>query len=167
MVPEYLPSTGGAIDNTSGADLTLNPPASYTWAGSFSFLGTSNLDLNFETSYPNGTGGGNITLTVVSNTLTTEGDIVNNNTRVIKNGNGTWEIAGRSPSVQSLGLLVTAGQVNLHKGGGQCHSRRQQRRPDCQTGALVLDLNNYQIHSDSRHPHAGGVGGRRVGPEWV
>src|ERR1017187_8974772 len=67
---------GGTIDNSSGADLTL-APASYVWSGSFSFLGTTNLDLGYGTVViPNGLG--SITLNVVSNTLTTHGDIVNN-----------------------------------------------------------------------------------------
>ena len=148
---------GGAIDNSSGADLALNPPASYSWAGSFSFLGTANLDLNSATvSVPNGLG--NITVTVVSNTLTTHGDIVNNNTRVIKSGNGTWEIAGPASGAESLGLLVTAGQVNLHKTSGQAIALGNNV---VQTGGLVLDEHSFQIHSDTAVPMpvvlAGGV----------
>src|ERR1035438_1764422 len=68
---------------------------------------------------PGGLVGGIITVNVVSNTLTTHGDIVNSNTRVVKNGNGTWEITGAATGAESLGLLVSAGQVNLHKTSGQ------------------------------------------------
>jgi autotransporter-associated beta strand protein len=143
---------GGAIDNTSGADLTLNlPPAAYNWAGSFSFLGSTNLDLNYPTiSIPNGLG--NITVNVVSNTLTTQGVIVNNNTRVIKSGNGTWEIAGAASSAESLGLLVSAGQVNLHKTSGQAIQGGNNLGLTVQANALVLDENSYQIHSGSAIP---------------
>jgi autotransporter-associated beta strand protein len=143
---------GGAIDNSSGADLTLNlPPAAYNWAGSFSFLGSTNLDLNYPTvSIPNGLG--NITVNVVSNTLTTQGVIVNNNTRVIKSGNGIWEIAGAASSAESLGLLVSAGQVNLHKTSGQAIQGGNNAGLTVQANALVLDENSYQIHSGSAIP---------------
>ena len=141
---------GGVIDNSSGADLTLNPPASYNWAGNFSFLGTTNLDLSYATvTIPNGLG--NITVNMVSNTLTTGGAIVNNNTTVIKTGNGTWEMGGGA-SGQSLGLIVSAGQVNLHKSGGQAIQGGNNFGLTVQSGGLVLDENDYQIHSDTAVP---------------
>jgi autotransporter-associated beta strand protein len=141
---------GGTIDNSSGADLTL-APASYVWSGSFSFLGTTNLDLGFGTVViPNGLG--SITLNVVSNTLTTHGDIVNNNTRVVKSGNGTWEITGPATGAESLGLLVSAGQVNLHKTSGQAIAGGNSVGLTVQANALVLDENSFQIHSDTAIP---------------
>jgi autotransporter-associated beta strand protein len=141
---------GGAIDNSSGADLSLLYPASYNWAGSFSFLGSINLDLSFgNVSIPNGLG--SITVNMVSNILTTSGVIANNNTTVIKTGNGTWEMAGLANG-QSLGLIVEAGQVNLHKNGGQAITGGNNVGLTVQANALVLDENNYQIHSDSAIP---------------
>jgi autotransporter-associated beta strand protein len=136
---------GGAVDNTSGSDLTLSA-LSYVWSGSFSFLGTANLDLgSAAVSIPNGLGG--ITLNVVSNTLTTEGDIINNNTTVTKTGAGTWEITGFASGAQSLGLIVSAGQVNLHKLSGQAIQNGNNVGLTVQSGALVLDESNFQIHS--------------------
>ncbi|HVM50558.1 MAG TPA: autotransporter-associated beta strand repeat-containing protein, partial [Candidatus Acidoferrum sp.] len=141
---------GGALDNSSGADMILSPLTSYTWGGSFTFLGSANLDLSFpNVNIPNGLG--SITLTVVTNTLTTEGDIVNNNTRVVKSGAGTWTIGGSAGGSQSLGLLVTAGQVNLDKNGGQAITGGNNVGLTVQTGGTVVDLHGFQIHS------AGGV----------
>lgn len=142
--------SGGAIDNSSGADLTLTP-LSYSWAGSFSFIGTGNLDLGSPTvNIPNGPG--SITLNVVSNTLTTGGDIVNNNTTVVKTGAGTWEITGFGSGAQSLGLIVSAGQVNLHKLSGQAIQNGNNIGLTVQSGALVLDEANFQIHSFTAIP---------------
>jgi autotransporter-associated beta strand protein len=140
---------GGAIDNSSGGDLTLSAPSS-VWSGNFSFLGTANLGLSGNVVIPNGLG--SITVNMASNTLTTSGDIVNNNTRVVKSGNGTWEMGGGSGGAQSLGLLVTAGQVNLHKSGGQAIALGNNVGLTVQAGALVLDENNFQIHSDTAVP---------------
>ena len=139
----------GAIDNSSGAEFTL-APASCVWAGNFSFLGSTNLGLSGTVVIPNGPG--NITVNVVSNTLSTFGDIVNNNTRVIKNGNGTWEIAGPATGAESLGLLVGAGQVNLHKSGGQAIQGGNNIGLTVQANALVLDENGFQIHSGGAIP---------------
>lgn len=143
---------GGAIDNSSGADMMLNPaPASYTWAGSFSFMGSANMDLSGpNVVIPNGLG--SITLNIVSNTLTTGGYVQNNNTTVYKTGAGTWEMTGPGSGPQSLGLVVSAGQVNLHKNSGQAIQGGNNVGLTVQSGGLVLDEANYQIHSDSPVP---------------
>jgi autotransporter-associated beta strand protein len=140
----------GAIDNISGAPLNLISPLSYVWGGSFSFLGTTDLFLSETVVIPNGLG--NITLNVVSNTLTTIGDVMNNNARVIKTGAGTWELAGSSTSAQSLGLLVSAGQVILGKSAGQAITGGNNVGLTVQANALVLDENSFQIHSDTAIP---------------
>jgi autotransporter-associated beta strand protein len=69
---------GGAIDNISGAEFLLTP-ASFVWSGNFSFLGTTNLDLYGTVVVP---GPGSVTVNVVSNTLSTFGDITSGNTTV-------------------------------------------------------------------------------------
>lgn len=141
---------GGAIDNVSGATLIL-APASYVWSGGFSFLGTTNLDLGSPTVVvPNGLG--SINLNVVSNTLTTRGDINNNNTTVFKSGNGTWEITGTATGLESLGLVVTGGQVNLHKTSGQAIQGGNNVGLTVQANAVVRDENGFQIHSASAVP---------------
>jgi autotransporter-associated beta strand protein len=141
--------SGGAIDNSSGADLTLSP-SSYFWAGSFSFLGTTNLDLGSLTvTVPNGLG--SITVNMVSNILTTHGTIVNNNTTVVKTGGGTWEMTGSGGGSQSLGLVVSGGQVNLHM-SGQAITGGNNVGLTVQAGGVVLDESSFQIHSDSPIP---------------
>ena len=138
--------SGGAIDNSSGAYLFMATP-SYIWGGNFSFLGATNLDLGAgNVVIPNGLG--SITVDLVAGTLNTEGSIVNNNTTVIKTGSGTWEMAGPASS-QSLGLIVSAGQVNLHKAGGQAITGGNNFGLTVLTNALVLDEANDQIHSDT------------------
>ncbi len=140
--------TGGAFDNISGAEFALTP-ASTTWGGNFSFLGSTNMDIAGPVSIPNGLG--NITMTIVTNSLTTFGDIINNNTTVIKTGNGTWLIRGSSGS-QSLGLTVNAGVVVLDKSTGQAITGGNNVGLTVQAGALVIDSNSFQIHSDSPVP---------------
>jgi autotransporter-associated beta strand protein len=66
---------------------------------------------------------------------------------VTKTGNGTWEITGFASGAQSLGLIVSAGQVNLHKLSGQAIQNGNNVGLTVQSGALVLDENNFQIHS--------------------
>jgi autotransporter-associated beta strand protein len=139
---------GGAIDNTSGVEFILAPSSSI-WGGSFSVLGSTNLDLGGTISIPNGLG--SITVDIVSNTLTTGGVILNNNTTVIKSGNGTWVLAGPAGG-ESLGLVVSAGEVVLEKSGGQAIVGGNNVGLTVQTNALVLNEVNFQIHSDSPIP---------------
>jgi len=141
--------TGGAFDNVSGQELNLMP-ASTSWGGSFSFIGSTNLDLFGLVSIPNGLG--SITMNVVSNTLITVGDVANNNTTVIKTGGGTWLITGSGGGAQSLGLTVNAGEVILYKFAGQAITGGNNVGLTVQPGALVTDANNFQIHSDSPIP---------------
>jgi autotransporter-associated beta strand protein len=135
----------GAIDNSSGAEFLLTP-ASFVWSGSFSFLGTINLDLDGTVVVP--AGPGSITVNVVSNTLSTFGDIISGNTTVIKSGNGTWTITGAATSANNLGLVVSAGLVNLAKTANQAIGAGHIGLT-VQANALALDEYNYQIHSDS------------------
>ena len=101
---------GGAIDNVSGSDLVLNTGSTtaITWANSFAFLGTTNLDLGFGTITP----GTSIALNVVSNTLTTEGSIIGGNSVVTKTGAGTWVVTG-SVAGNALSAVVNQGELDL------------------------------------------------------
>ncbi len=140
--------SGGSIDNVTGAPLIMNLALSYVWGGSFSFLGSADLNLNVGlVSIPNGLG--SITVNIVSNTLTTIGDIQNNNTSVIKTGNGTWAMTGGGSSLQSLGLFVTAGQVLLDKTSGQAITGGNNVGLTVQSGGFVQDEASFEIHSDS------------------
>lgn len=111
---------GGSIDNYSGGPLMLNSGASgspgvYTWAGSFSYLGTSN-SLNLGTGAITVTLPGAMTVTVVSNTFITQGQIAAGNTTVHKSGLGTWDLTGYGAN--GLGLSIDQGTVLFDKNTG-------------------------------------------------
>jgi autotransporter-associated beta strand protein len=107
---------GGSIDNVSGADMTINAPA-YTWAGNFSYLGTSN-SLTFGAGQISASFGISFSVNVVSNTLITQGNVVPGNNLLHKIGQGTWDIAGFGSTAQNLSLSVDQGTVMLDKTSG-------------------------------------------------
>ena len=105
---------GGALDNTSGAPLTLNNNAMH-WNGDFGFTGTTNLDL--------GTGavtlGNNRSVTVAANTLTVGGVIDDgvHTYSLTKAGAGTLVLAGANTyhgdTTNSAGTLSLANALAL------------------------------------------------------
>jgi fibronectin-binding autotransporter adhesin len=107
---------GGAIDNVSGSDLTLSGILSVSIpianGGTFTFLGTSNLDLGPVTINPNN--GQVMFWNIVTNTLTMEGDIASGNTTITKIGKGTLVIGGFGSASQFTGI-INEGQVDLAK----------------------------------------------------
>jgi autotransporter-associated beta strand protein len=148
----------GAIDNSSGAPLTLSGVSSYLWNGSFTYLGSgSDLDLGSGNTVNVLNGLGNMTLTVANNTLTTEYDIISGNTLVIKAGAGTWNITGGSTSLNNLGLRINAGQVNLAKNGGESIGASIYGLT-VNAGAIAVDMNKgFQIHNTMPVTLAGGI----------
>ncbi|HEX4122424.1 MAG TPA: autotransporter-associated beta strand repeat-containing protein [Verrucomicrobiae bacterium] len=134
---------GGAIDNISGSSLELG--ISYVWSGSFSFLGTTNMDLGSGTVIDSS---GPVTVNVVSNTLYTGGNITSGNNVITKTGNGKWVFDGSATSANQLQLVVNAGEVDMDRSGGQSIGTGSSGLT-VQTGALVLDLASFQVHSDT------------------
>lgn len=105
---------GSAIDNTSGQPVTLLTPIQQVWAGDFSFIGTTNLNL----------GSGGITLgssfvnlTVVSNVLEVDGYITDNGMGygLGKFGEGTLILSNYNGF--SGGLTLSAGKLDLNSSG--------------------------------------------------
>jgi autotransporter-associated beta strand protein len=135
---------GGAIDNVSGADLTLTP-ASYVWSGSFSVLGTGNLDLGFQTIVDSSAP---LTVNVVSNTFTTEGNLTTGNNIITKTGNGTWVMGGGSTSANQLQLAVNQGEVDFARTSGQSIGLGTSGLT-VRSNALVRDIHGFQVHSDT------------------
>lgn len=105
---------GGTIDNTSGSAVTLTQPASMIWNGSFTFQGTTNLDIAGAAF---SLGSQTVTLTVVSNTFITEGALSGGNRQVTKTGAGTWQVAGFGNNVTIL-YVVNAGTLAFNKQPG-------------------------------------------------
>jgi autotransporter-associated beta strand protein len=95
----------GSIDNTSGGALTLANNNPQTWGGSFTFVGTNDLNL--------GTGAVTLTtsptVTVTNGTLTVGGAISGTGNGIIKAGTGTL-VLGAVSSFNG-GLTINAGTV--------------------------------------------------------
>ena len=95
---------GGTIDNTSGAPMVL--ANSQSWAGDFTFTGSSNLttaDVSLS---------GNRTVTTVSGTLSVNGSVTGGG--LTKSGAGTLVLAGNNS--YSGSTSVTAGTLRLQGG---------------------------------------------------
>ena len=95
---------GGTIDNTSGAPMVL--ANSQSWAGDFTFTGSSNLttaDVSLS---------GNRTVTTASGTLSVNGSVTGGG--LTKSGAGTLVLAGNNS--YSGSTSVTAGTLRLQGG---------------------------------------------------
>ncbi|RYD84089.1 MAG: PEP-CTERM sorting domain-containing protein, partial [Verrucomicrobiaceae bacterium] len=82
--------TGGTLDNTSGAALTLTSNNAQNWNGDFIFLGTQNLNLGTGAVALNG----NRSVTVSGSTLTVGGIISGTDSSLTKAGAGTLVLTG-------------------------------------------------------------------------
>ncbi len=108
-----LTINGGAIDNSSGGDMTLTNNNSETWAASFTFTGTSNLNL--------GTGpvtlNANPTITTLGTNALTVGGIIGNGTgnSITKAGTGTLILS--AANTFTGGLTINAGSVRATVAG--------------------------------------------------
>ncbi|MEI7909982.1 MAG: autotransporter-associated beta strand repeat-containing protein [Verrucomicrobiota bacterium] len=108
-----LTVTGGSIDNTSGAALTLSGNMTQSWNADVVFGGSNDLNL--------GTGavtlGANRTLTTNgSATLTTGGVVGGGAVSLTKAGTGALTLTAISS--YTGGTTVNAGTLNLNNGGG-------------------------------------------------
>jgi len=112
-----LAIAGGAIDNVSGADLTLTGILSVSVpivsGGTFTFLGTSNLTITADVTPNNG---GQMFWNVVSNSLRLDGAFTSGNTTITKIGAGTLILGGFGVS-QFTGI-INEGEINLAHDGG-------------------------------------------------
>jgi fibronectin-binding autotransporter adhesin len=108
---------GGVIDNVSSSNLTLGGILSVSVpigsGGTFTFLGTGNLDITADVNPNNG---GQMFWNVVSNSLTFEGAFVSGNTTITKIGKGILILGGFGAS-QFTGIL-NEGEIDLAKTSG-------------------------------------------------
>jgi autotransporter-associated beta strand protein len=105
--------TGGSIDNTSGADVTLTAGVYHMSGipagGTFTFFGTTNLNLGSGNIDANG---GGFILNVANNIFRTEGSINGGNSVMTKAGNGTWQLAGVGAN-NAVVVTVNQGELDL------------------------------------------------------
>ncbi len=102
--------SGGILDNTSGNSVTLSS-GNIQWKNAFTFNGSNPLDMG---SAPIGIG--NMTMTINSNTLYTEGPLNGANTTLTLDGQGTWTIGGSALNNGAFGLTINGGVVNCDRG---------------------------------------------------
>jgi autotransporter-associated beta strand protein len=139
---------GGSIDNISGQDLTLTPPAILFGPG-FTFVGTTNLDLGTAAITFDTAAGTPVVIDVVSNTLTFEGALTLGNNTLVKNGNGTLSMSG-SIADGGVPLTVNAGRVNLDKSFGNAIGLAPVGVTVNTNGLLVITgTSGDQIHDSS------------------
>ncbi len=106
-------NAGATIDNTSGASVLLNTPLTENWNGSFTFAGSTNLDL--------GAGqvilGNSLAVTVLSNVLSFGGSIADLglNYQLTVQGPGALTLAGLN--TYAGGTVLNSGKLNLNNGG--------------------------------------------------
>ena len=105
--------TGGALDNTSGAPLTLSGNGPQHWNGSFSFVGSASLNLGLTAI----TLANNPTVTVGANTLTLASPLTSPGS-FAKAGAGTLELNSTGSVIGQFG--INGGSVKLAGGDFQC-----------------------------------------------
>ncbi|MBW8864995.1 MAG: autotransporter-associated beta strand repeat-containing protein, partial [Verrucomicrobia bacterium] len=114
----FVTFLGGAMDNTSGADVTLSASAyhmsSLAGGGVFTFVGTTNLDFGSATIDANNSA--TIVFNVLSNTWRTAA-IQSGNTILVKTGNGAWALGG-ADVVNNAVVTVNQGEFDLARDGG-------------------------------------------------
>lgn len=101
-----LTITGGALDNTTGADLTVTHNNAQNWNGDFTFIGTQNLNLGTGAVAMNA----NRTVTVTASTLSV-GGISGTGFSLTKAGAGTLVLTGAS--TYTGGTHITEGTLQV------------------------------------------------------
>ncbi|MEI6872346.1 MAG: autotransporter-associated beta strand repeat-containing protein, partial [Verrucomicrobiota bacterium] len=99
--------TGGDVDNTSGAALTLANNSAQIWGGNFTFKGSNDLNMGAGAV----TLSGSYSVTVSAGTFTEEGAI-GGTYSLSKAGNGALTLSGANTF--SGGLILSAGILNVN-----------------------------------------------------
>ena len=139
---------GGTIDNTSAAAITLSNNNPQAWNGSFTFVGTKNLNLGTGTA----TLGASVTATV-GGVLTVGGTITDGASTfaLAKAGTGTLILAG--PGTFDGGVTLSTGQLNINSatavGTGTLTIAGGTTIDNTSGGSITLSNNNVQTWNGS------------------
>ena len=106
--------SGGSIDNTSGASVTLGANNAQNWNGSFTYVG-SQQPLNLGTGAV--TLGGSNTVTVNANTLTV-GGVISGAFPLTLAGSGTLLLNGANSFTGNITINGGTLQTNYNNGSG-------------------------------------------------
>jgi fibronectin-binding autotransporter adhesin len=106
-----LTISGGALDNTSGAAMTLAANNAQNWTGSFTFGGSNPLNLGVGAVTMNGS----TTITASGTGALTVGGVISGAGALTKNGGGTLVLTASNS--YSGATTITAGTLQLGVGG--------------------------------------------------
>ncbi len=106
-----LTITGGNLDNTSGANVTVATNNAEAWNGNFTFIGTNNLNMGTGAVTMNASR----TVTISASTLTVGGNISGTGFSLTKAGAGELVLSGNS--TYSGGTTLSAGKLDVNNGG--------------------------------------------------
>ena len=126
--------SGGAIDNTSGAAITLANNNTQNWNGDFTFVGSTNLNLGTGAVTMNA----NRAVTISANELTVGGAIGGGAYSLTKSGAGTLTLSGNN---------TYSGTTYVNAGTLQATTIAAALGPT--NGSLVLNGGNLQLANDS------------------
>jgi fibronectin-binding autotransporter adhesin len=105
---DVLTISSGAIDNTSSGSVTLANNNAQNWNGSFTFAGTTNLNLGTGAV----TAGGSVTVTANTNVLTVGGVVSGGANTLTKAGTGTLALTGNNTwgtATLNVGSMIFGG----------------------------------------------------------
>jgi autotransporter-associated beta strand protein len=102
-----LTISGGALDNTSGASITLTTNNAQSWNGDFTFIGTNNLNLGTGAVTMNDS----LIVTVNGGNLTIGGAIAGSGFGLTENGTGNLILSGNNTYTGTT--TVSAGTLSL------------------------------------------------------
>lgn len=134
---KFTIQSGAILDNTSGAGVAITENNNMAWSGSFTFLGTTNLNLGGNTMSMN-----TITVAVSNNDLEIDATISGANNSITKTGSGSLTFGGIGTD-GGMAVTINQGSVRFNKQSGQVLSS-QTVIINTNTSLIILNPANAQ-----------------------